>query len=237
MKHSKAHERTRESKRVRRERREGRSGDTGRRGRGRPPGAWADPVLPGLRDLDPGASWSDLRTRILPLLRRSRRPSAPGLEPIELIVPPGVTTGFGLDLGLAWAHVTRTLVDRWAISDADLLATALDNLRARVADEPPQIERATFGGTPATVLQAVGWGSALLLLPDTLGGLLGGSPRTLLTPVRNTLIAMPEDLDVELAVAVWAAFAEEGGEELDVDPLYWTGTTVAAHPRAIEPVH
>ncbi len=150
---------------------------------------------------------------------------------------PGSRPGSGCDLGLAWAHVTRTLVDRWSISDAELLATALDNLRARVAEEPPQIERATFGGTPATVLQAVGWGSALLLIPDRLGGLLGGSPRTLLTPVRNTLIAMPDDLDIDLAVAVWEAFAEEGGEELDVDPMYWTGTTVAAHPGAVEPVH
>lgn len=230
MKDSKA----RETKRERRARRESRSR---RRGPGARSLAWDGGAFAGLRDLDPGAPWSDVRTQILPLLRRLRRPFPPGFEPVELIVPPGVSTGFGFDLGLAWAHVTRTLVDRWAISDAELLATALDNLRARVAEEPPQIERATFGGTPATVLQAVGWGSALLLIPDRLGGLLGGSPRTLLTPVRNTLIAMPDDLDIDLAVAVWEAFAEEGGEELDVDPMYWTGTTVAAHPGAVEPVH
>ena len=53
-------------------------------------------------------------------------------------------------------------------------------------------------------------------------------PRILLTPVRNALVALPEDVDLELAVAVWEAFAEGSSDELDVDPLRWTGPAVTA---------
>jgi hypothetical protein len=47
-------------------------------------------------------------------------------------------------------------------------------------------------------------------------------------PVRNALIALPEDLDVDLAVAIWEAFAEGSNDELDVEPLRWTGSAVVA---------
>ena len=142
MKHSKAHERVRDSKRERRAHRADGSGRNERSGRSR---GWRDIAMPALPD--PGAPWTEVRTRVLPLLKRVHRPYPPGMEPIHLVVPPGVATGFGLDLGLAWAHVTRTLVERWEIDDADLLATALDNLRDRVTEEPPQVERRSMSSS------------------------------------------------------------------------------------------
>jgi hypothetical protein len=53
-------------------------------------------------------------------------------------------------------------------------------------------------------------------------------PRLLLAPVRNTLIALPEDVDPDLAFRLWDAIAEGCHDELDLNLLRWTGTTVMA---------
>jgi hypothetical protein len=178
--------------------------------------------------VDLGGSWKELGPRVLPLLKRVRHPFPAELAPIHLRVPPGIWAGFGIDVGPAWAHVSRDIIDRWGVDEATLLGTALANLRQRTLDEPPRIERATFVDIPATVIQAQGWGSALILAPDLLAPVLGARPQILLAPVRNALVALPEDVDEDLAVAIWEAFAEGSSDELDVDPLRWTGTGVAA---------
>ena len=49
----------------------------------------------------------------------------------------------------------------------------------------------------------------------------------LLAPVRNTLLALPDDVDDEIAFELWAAITEGAHDELEVDPLRWTGSTVA----------
>jgi hypothetical protein len=48
-----------------------------------------------------------------------------------------------------------------------------------------------------------------------------------MTPVRNTLIALPDDVDDDLAFDLWSAVANGAHDELDVDPLRWNGATVA----------
>ena len=165
---------------------------------------------------------------MLPLLKRVRHPFPPDAAPMHLQVPPGIWTGFGIDIGPAWAHVSRGLFRRWGIDEATLLGTALENLRRRVLEEPPLVERATVAGASLTVIQAQGWGSALVLAPDRLGAIIGPEPRTLLAPVRNALVALPRDVDIELAAEVWETFVETGADELDVDPLAWDGRTVTA---------
>jgi hypothetical protein len=196
-------------------------------------------VTAGLGDVDLGGGWPDLAPKVLPLLKRVRQPFPVEAAPVHLRVPPGVWTGFGIDIGPAWAHVSRDLIDRWGIDDATVLGAALENLRRRVAEEPPRVERTSFADVPATVVQAQGWGSALILAPDGLGEILGSTRHVLLTPVRDALIALPEDLDVDLAVAIWEAFAEGGHDELDVDPLCWTGSQVVAVDDGVDvlPIH
>ena len=142
-------------------------------------------------------------------------------------MPPGVWTGFGIDVGPAWAHVSRDLLASWDVDDAHVLGRALDNLQARVSDEPPLVERAVFGRSVATVIQAQGWGSALILVPDALGEYPGNR-------ASHPADARPErpgrrrdELDIDLALAVWGAFADGSPDELDVEPMRWTGSTVA----------
>jgi len=181
-----------------------------------------------LRRFDPSGAWEEVSAAVLPLLKRVRHPFPPDAEPMHLEVPPGIRTGFGIDLGPAWAHVSRGLFRGWGIGEATLLGTALENLRRRVLEEPPQVERATVADAALTVIQAQGWGSALVLAPDRLGAILGPEPRTLLTPVRNALVALPRDVDLEVAAFVWETFVDAGADELDVHPLSWDGRTVTA---------
>jgi hypothetical protein len=185
-------------------------------------------TLEALRGFDPSGTWEDVGPAVLPLLKRLRHPFPPDAAPMHLHVPPGIWTGFGIDIGAAWAHVSHGLFRRWGIDEATLLGTALENLRRRAVDEPPQVDRATVIDTPLTVVQAQGWGSALVLAPDRLGQILGPEPRTLLTPVRNALVALPRDVDIEVAALVWETFAEAGADELDVGPLSWDGRIVTA---------
>lgn len=199
-----------------------------------PLGGPVDPVMvrramEAFAGFDPSGPWPAVAPSILPLLKRVRHPFPAQAAPIHLRVPPGVWTGFGIDVGPMWAHVSRELQTRWDVDDATLLGTALENLHRRALDEPPDVESTTWRGTPTTVVQAQGWGSALILAPDRLGTILGAEPRTLLTPVRNALICLPDEVEMDLAVAIWEVFAEGSADELDIDPLRWTGSMVVAY--------
>lgn len=176
--------------------------------------------------LDLMAPWADSAPMILPVLKRIRHPYPPEAAPIHIQVPPGIPTGFGIDLGPAFSHVNRRLLEHWGVDEATLLGTALENLRRTVTAEPLRIERFEHAGAAVMTLSGQGWGSSLVLLPDVLTPLLGTDPRVLLTPVRNSVVALPDDVDPEIAFDIWDALAHGAHDELDVQPLRWTGSTV-----------
>jgi hypothetical protein len=178
--------------------------------------------------LDLEAPWAEVAEHVLPVLKRLHHPYPPDASPMHMQVPPGIWTGFGIDFGPAFTHVTAGQVERWGVDRATLLATALDNLRALVVVEPPRIERITPQGIDTLAIQGQGWGSSLVLLPEVLAPIVGPAPRLLLAPVRNTLIALPETADLDFVELLWGAVADGAHDELDVAPLRWTGSTVAA---------
>ncbi len=147
---------------------------------------------------------------------------------MHIFVPPGVWTGFGIDFGPAFTHVTSEQVKHWGIDHATLLGTALENLRALTLVEPPRVERIHPEGVETIAIQGQGWGSALILVPEVLRPILGDAPRVLLAPVRNTLVALPEDVDPDIAFRMWDAIAKGCHDELDMNLLRWTGRTVVA---------
>lgn len=183
-------------------------------------------ILAAIGEIDVEGGWEELSPRILPVLKRVRYPYPPDLAPLLLQVPPGIWTGFGIDLGPAFTHVTPERLAAWGVDRATLLATALDNLRRLTETEPPVIQRFAFEGLGLIAVQGQGWGSALLLLPDVLRPILGPEPRILLAPVRNTIVALPEDVEADVGIGVWHALAEGAHDELAVDPLRWTGSSV-----------
>jgi hypothetical protein len=186
----------------------------------------AEQILAAFRGFDPTAPWPVIAPRIVPALKRVRHPFPPDMAPLHINVPPGIWTGFGIDMGPAFSHVTQGLLDGWEIDHATLLATALDNLARLVRSEPPIVESLHVGGVEITAIQGQGWGSSLVLAPDLLRPLLDKTPRMLLAPVRNTLLALPDDVNDELAFDLWATITEGAHDELEVDPLRWTGSTV-----------
>ncbi len=214
------------TKAARRERRAQRKDKRGRSRTTSPFGAADLDTL--LAAFDPMAPWPDIAPRILPVLKRAWHPYPADAEPVHVNVPPGIPTGFGIDLGPAFSHVTPRQLDVWGIDRAMLLGTALENLRSLVRREPPAIQRFRQDGVDIQAVQGQGWGSALVLLPDVLQAMLGAEPLILLVPVRNTLIAVPDAVDPEFAFGLWQALASGAHDALDVDPLRWTGTTVVA---------
>lgn len=188
--------------------------------------ALAEQILAAFRGFDPTGPWSSVAPRIVPVLKRRRHPYPPEAAPLHLRVPPGVWTGFGIDLGPAFSHVSQTLLDGWHIDHATLLGTALENLGALVRDEPPVVDRFPLNGIEVTAIQGQGWGSSLILAPELLQPILGSEPRLLLAPVRNTLLALPDDVDDDLAFDLWEAITEGAHDELEVEPLRWTGSAV-----------
>jgi hypothetical protein len=187
----------------------------------------AERILAAFEGFDPTAPWPEIAPRIVPVLKRVHHPYPVEMAPIHIRVPPGIWTGFGIDLGPAFSHVSQTLLDGWEIDHATLLATALANLTELVRLEEPIVDTVPVDGIAVTAIQGQGWGSSLILAPELLRPILGTRPRVLLAPVRNTLLALPHDVDDGLALGLWQAIAHGAHDELDVDPLRWTGSTVA----------
>ncbi|MBA2756378.1 MAG: hypothetical protein H0U37_02915 [Chloroflexi bacterium] len=190
--------------------------------------ALLDQILAAFEGVGSTDSWDTIATRVLPLLKRVRQPYPAEAAPIHVSVAPGIAVGFGIDLGPAFTHITAGQLERWGIDLTTVLATAVDNLSARITSEPPLVEPMRGDGLDAIVIQAQGWASALVLAPDRLREILGPEPRILLTPVRNALVSLPVDIELGLVVDLWHAFAEDHPDELDIQPLRWTGSTVAA---------
>lgn len=178
--------------------------------------------------IDLGGSWTELAPRVLPVLKRLHHPYPIEAAPLHIQVPPGIWTGFGIDIGPAFGHVSPAMAAAWGVDHATLLGTALENLRRLVAVEPPLVQDIDADGTSLVAIQGQGWGSSLLLLPDALRAILGPRPRLLIAPVRNTLLALPDGADLGLAADLWYAIAAGAHDELDVGPLRWTGASVAA---------
>jgi hypothetical protein len=220
---------------VKDERRNRRKGKRGRRPDGlrlHPLGGTFEPdlaeqILAAFDGFDPTAPWPDIAPRILPVLKRVHHPYPVEMAPIHMRVPPGIWTGFGIDLGPAFSHVSQTLLDGWGIDQMTLLGTALGNLTDLVRRERPIVDTVPVGGIEVTAIQGRGWGSSLILVPELLRPILGTTPRVLLAPVRNTLLVLPDDVDDSMAVDLWQVIAHGAHDELDVDPLRWTGSTVA----------
>ena len=113
---------------------------------------------------------------VLPVLRRVRHPYPPEAAPMHVFVPPGVWTGFGIDFGPAFTHVSAAQVERWGVDHATLLGTALENLRALTVVEPPQVERIQPGRRRDHRDPGPGLGIGAHPLPEVLRPILGEGP-------------------------------------------------------------
>jgi hypothetical protein len=169
--------------------------------------------------LPPDLEWSAMAPNVIPILPR-RRPMPPAAgEPFRVMLPPGVPTGFGIDIGPAFLVVGKSLLESWPVGPAELVATALENLRARLRPvRPRDLVRQPIDGVPVRVLQSgAGCASALVLVPDELQRIFGAAPQVLVAPMRDLLVSLPHDVDRSFAGWLNAEFAEMDPNGLDLD--------------------
>jgi len=159
--------------------------------------ATAEAVARAVGALPTDLRWEELAPAVIPVLPR-RRPMPPlSGEPFRVTLPPGIPTGFGIDIGPAFLVVGETLLAGWPIDAADLVARALSNLRERMRPiRPRDLVGVDIDGVPARVLQTgLGCASALVLAPDELRRIFGERHQCLLAPMRDVLVSLPPDVD------------------------------------------
>ena len=147
-------------------------------------------VLEAIERLSPELPWEEVASSVLPVFERAVPPTLPpeAHDQVRLVLPPGVSVGFGVDIGPALMRVTRGLLQEWGQTADALAVRAVFNLRARagVAD-PADLVRVPVEDLVVTAYQSGdGWASALLLVPDLLG------PRGVRLARRGALHARPE---------------------------------------------
>jgi len=172
--------------------------------------ATPEAVLRAMGGLPPDLDWGLMEPNIIPILPR-RRPMPPQAgEPFRVTLPPGIPTGFGIDIGPAFLVVGESLLETWPVGPAELVAAALDNLRVRVhALRPRDLHRDSIDGVPVRLLQSgLGCASTLVLVPDELRRIFGPEPQLFLAPMRDLLLSLPADTDRGFAGWLNDEFAE-----------------------------
>ena len=159
-----------------------------------------DAVLRAMGSLPPDLDWRSMAPNVIPVLPRRRPMPFEAGEPFRVTLPPGIPTGFGIDIGPAFLMVASSLLSTWSVDAADIVATGLDNLRRRTRSvRPRDLHHDTFGGVPVRILQSgVGCASALVLVPDELERIFGAERQCLIAPMRDLLISLPADADRDL---------------------------------------
>lgn len=181
--------------------------------------ATPEAVLRAMGGLPPDLEWEVMAPNVIPILPRRRAMPPQAGEPFRVTLPPGIPTGFGIDIGPAFLVVGDSLLGTWPIGPAELVATALENLRTRLRPvRPRDLVRQSFDGVPVRVLQSgLGCASALVLLPDELVRILGDAPQTLIAPMRDLLISLPPDVDRSFAAWLNDELAEMDPNGLALD--------------------
>jgi hypothetical protein len=171
--------------------------------------ASVDEVLAAMKGFHPDRGWAAVADRAIPMFQRVR-PYPPGFpEPVRVVLPPGVSVTFALDMGPAFSHIDRDALRRWGISIDDVRDRALANLalRAQAARRigllPGEVD-----GVPIRTLQSgTGSASTFVLVPHLLPPLFGPEPQFFIAPMRDVLISLPADVDRPFAAWLIAELA------------------------------
>lgn len=187
---------------------------------------------------DRGLVWEDVADDILPIFERAR-PFIDEVEPpARAVVPPGVTVGFGIDLGLAFARVASVHVEAWPVDIAGLTVRALKNLRRRARRARDyDLVREPIGGVPTVAFQSRdGWASTVILVPEAIERLFGPAPALFVAPSRDLLVGLPDDVDPEFATWLTEEFEASDPNALRLEGFEWRDGTVRCRPLARDAV-
>lgn len=192
-----------------------------------------DEVLAAIESVPGDLDGPTLADRVVPLFQRVR-PYPPGHpEPLRILVPPGLSVGFGIDIGPAFLNVDAGMVARWGVTHAELFARSLGNLDRRMAGvSPDELLDGSVGGQPIRALQSsTGSASTYVLLPSSLHRIFGSQPQQMIAPMRNLLISLPIEADREFAAWLFLEFAAQ-----DPNCLAPAAFVVREQGLAVEPL-
>lgn len=184
------------------------------------------------RDQQRGPTWDDIADDILPVFERARPFPYPVEPPAQAIVPPGVTVGFGIDLGHAFARVAAFQLDHWPVDLAGLAERSLRNLRrrTRLARDYDLVD-GPVGGIETRVFQSRdGWASTIVLVPEAIERLFGPRPALFIAPSRDLLVGLPVDVDVGFATWLAEEFESEDPNALRLEAFEWRDGIVHCRP-------
>jgi len=198
-----------------------------------------DEVLRAIGQMPSDLDWPTIAPNVVPAFPR-RRPLPPGIgRPVEVFLPPGVMTGFAIDIGPAVMDVGQDIVRTWGIDTGELTAQALQNLRGLTRSvRPRDLLDDSVEGTPIRLLQSgEGWSSTLLLVEDELVRLFGDGDQRFIAPMRDLLISLPLNGDPAFARWLNEELAAMDPNALALDAFTLTGGQLRYEPlgRAMLP--
>ena len=187
-------------------------------------------VAAALEDMPAPDDWVAMASGILPLFERRRPFPFDVGHPIRAVLPPGLSVTIGYDFGPGHLRITRELAEAWPVTEEEILARAMSNLRRRVRSAlagavPPRLVNDTVDGIPIRAMTSgQGWASTMLLVPDLLGRLWGRERCLFIAPMRDLLIALPADVDTRTAT-MWAErFEAVDPNCLCLEAFAWDGS-------------
>jgi hypothetical protein len=170
-----------------------------------------DDVLRAMKKVSPDLDWPSVADQVVPLFQRVRPYEASMPEPFRMVVPPGLTISFGIDIGPAFMAVSDQLLEQWDLTEDQLLDRALANLDRRIAGVSARdIVDSPIGDVPVRMLQSsTGSASTYVLRPARLARIFGPEPILVIAPMRNLLMAMPVDVDRDFASLLFDEIASQ----------------------------
>jgi hypothetical protein len=168
-------------------------------------------VLSALETMPQDFGWDAIADHIIPMFQRVRPYHETVPEPLRVVVPPGLSVGFGVDIGPAFVNVHPGMTAGWGLTPDAILARALANLERRMTGvAPDDIHDGLIGDVPVRMLQSpTGSASTYVLLPAALGRILGDHGQLVIAPMRNLLISLPIGTDRDFAAWLFDEIASQ----------------------------
>jgi hypothetical protein len=168
-------------------------------------------VFAALKTLPEELSWEQIAPEVVPLFQRVRPYHHEMPEQLRVVVPPGLTVGFGVDIGPAFITVSPEMAGEWGVPADEILERALANLEARMAGvRPRDVFDGSIGDMPVRMLQSpTGSASTYVLVPAALGRIFGAHRQLVLAPMRNLLLSLPINADRDFAAWLFDEIAAQ----------------------------